>query len=252
MSFDVAAESYDRFMGEWSQALAPQLADLADVRAGQQALDVGCGPGALTAELVARLGAENVKGIDPSESFVASMRERHPEVDVLHGAAEALPFAEDTFDVALCQLVVHFMDDPVAGIREMRRVTRAGGAVAACVWDFEGRRGPLTVFWTAVRELDPDAADESLLPGSRGGDLDRLFTEAGLRSVEGTELSVERSFASFEEWWDPYTLGVGPAGAYASSLDPDRQAALRDRCRSALPEAPFEQRAVAWAARGVA
>src|SRR5690242_3483596 len=120
MSFDVAAESYDRFMGEWSQALAPQLADLADVRAGQQALDVGCGPGALTAELVARLGAENVKGIDPSESFVASIRERHPEVDVLHGAAEALPFAEDTFDVALCQLVVHFMDDPVAGIREMR------------------------------------------------------------------------------------------------------------------------------------
>ena len=155
MSFTVAADSYDRFMGRYSAPLAPQLADLAGVQRGQRALDVGCGPGALTGELVARLGADSVAAADPSEPFVLAARERHPGVDVRHAAAEELPFPDDEFDVALAQLVVHFMADPVAGLREMARVTRPDGVVAGCVWDLAGGRSPISLFWTAARQLDP-------------------------------------------------------------------------------------------------
>ena len=135
---------------------SPQLADLAGVAAGQRVLDVGCGPGALTAELVARLGAASVAAVDPSEPFVAAARERHPGVDVRQASAEQLPFPDDAFDAALAQLVVHFMSDPVAGLGEMARVTRPDGVVAACVWDHAGGKGPLSAFWDAARELDPD------------------------------------------------------------------------------------------------
>ena len=138
MAFEVAARAYDRFMGRYSQQLSPQLADLAGVRAGQRVLDVGCGPGALTAELVDRVGEEAVFAVDPSESFVAAARERFPGVDVQRGTAEQLPFVDGAFDAALAQLVVHFMTDPVAGLRVMNRVTSSGGTVVACVWDHVG------------------------------------------------------------------------------------------------------------------
>ena len=146
MSFFVAAAAYDRFMGRYSRLLSAQMADLAGVRDGQQALDVGCGPGALTAELVARLGPGGVAAVDPSAPFVAAARERFPGIAVQQAPAEQLPFPDDRFDAALAQLVVHFMADPLAGLREMRRVTRPGGGVAACVWDHAGGRGPLGVF----------------------------------------------------------------------------------------------------------
>src|SRR5947209_7396719 len=144
MTFDVAADSYDRLMGRYSAQLAPQLADLGEVRLGNKALDVGCGPGALTTELVTRLGAESVAAVDPSEPFVAAARARHPGVDVQRASAEGLPYPDDEFDATLAQLVVHFMADPVAGLREMARVTRPGGIVAASVWDHAGGRAPLT------------------------------------------------------------------------------------------------------------
>ena len=252
MAFDVAAESYDRFMGRYSVQLSAGLADLAGVAAGQRALDVGCGPGALTGELVARLGAENVAAVDPSEPFVAAARERNPGVDVRLAPAEQLPHGDDAFDAALAQLVVHFMADAVAGIREMARVTRAGGSVAASVWDMAGGRAPLSLFWEAARQLNPRAEDESGLPGARANHLAELFDAAGLRDVEEAELSASATYESFEEWWQPYTLGVGPAGVYATSLGDDEQAALRERCRELLPEAPFTLTATAWAVRGLA
>lgn len=115
MSFDVAAEAYDHFMGRYSRLLSAQLADFAGVYGGQRVLDVGCGPGALTAELVARLGPAAVAAVDPSEPFVAAARARNPGVDVRRSSAERLPFPKGTFDAALAQLVVHFMTDPVVG-----------------------------------------------------------------------------------------------------------------------------------------
>jgi len=252
VSFDVAAEAYDRFMGRYSIQLAAQMADLAGVRDGQRVLDVGCGPGALTAELVMRVGSAAVSAVDPSEPFVAAARARNPGVAVLQASAERLPFPDETFDAALAQLVVHFMTDPVAGLMEMARVTRPDGVVAACVWDHAGGRGPLGVFWQAARELDPRVHDESRLAGAREGHLAELFASAGLRAVQETTVSATVEHPRFEEWWEPYTGGVGPAGAHVASLDPEGQARLRETCRGLLPSAPFVLTARAWAVRGVA
>jgi ubiquinone/menaquinone biosynthesis C-methylase UbiE len=249
VSFAVAADSYDRFMGRYSVQLSAQLADLAGVEPGQRVLDVGCGPGALTTELVTRVGADNVAAVDPSEPFVAAARERHPGVEVQRANAEALPFADGSFDAALAQLVVHFMDHPVAGLREMARVTRDGGVVAACVWDHEGEQSPLAPYWQTARELDPATPDESNLAGARQGHLTELFKEAGIRDVEETVLPVRVEHATFEEWWQPFTLGVGPAGAHFKQLDPERQQQLRQRLEERLG-APFTLDARAWAARG--
>jgi SAM-dependent methyltransferase len=237
-------------MGRYSVPLAPQLADLAGIEAGQRVIDVGCGPGALTSVLVDRLGADNVAAVDPSEPFVAAAKERHPGVDVRLATAEQLPFGDDEFDAALAQLVVHFMADPVAGLREMARVTREGGVVAASVWDHGGGKGPLSLFWSAAREGDPDVMDESQMAGAREGHLGELFEAAGLRNVEETVHSVDVEHPSFEEWWEPFTLGVGPAGAHTASLDPEEQNRLRERCRERLPDPPFVVTPKAWAARG--
>jgi SAM-dependent methyltransferase len=252
VSFDVAAEAYDRFMGRYSAPLSPQLADLAGVRVGQRALDVGCGPGALTHELVARLGSAAVSAVDPSAPFVEAARTRNPGVTVEQASAEDLPFPNGAFDAALAQLVVHFMQDPVRGLTEMRRVTRRDGVVAACVWDHGGSQGPLRIFWQAARELDPTVHDESNLAGVRQGHLGELFAAAALRDIEEATLTVKVQHASFDEWWQPFTRGVGPAGAHVASLAPDARQELRERARALLPPAPFVLTASAWAARGLA
>jgi SAM-dependent methyltransferase len=251
MSFDVAADAYDRFMGRFSGQLSAQLADLAGVRHGQRVLDVGCGPGALTSELVARVGADNVSAVDPSEPFVEAARARHPGVTVLNASAEDLPFEAGFFDAAIAQLVVHFMRDPVAGLTEMSRVTRPDGAVAACVWDHAGDSGPLSLFWTSARQLDPGVHDESDLAGAREGHLAELFAAAGLADIEATTVSARVEYATFDEWWEPFTGGVGPAGSYVASLDAARRDVLREICRSMLPAAPIAITARAWACRGV-
>jgi len=250
VSFEVSAESYARFMGKYSEPLAVQFVEQADLRAGQRALDVGCGPGALTEQLVQRLGAASVAAVDPSEPFVAAARARFPEVDLQSAVAERLPLPDDSFDAALAQLVVHFMTDAVAGLREMARVVRPGGVMATCVWDHGGGKGPLSTFWQAARDLDPDAPDEANLAGAREGHLAQLAEAAGWHDIQPTSLTVKANFASFEDWWEPYTLGVGPAGAYVAQLDDDQRNTLRTRCAQKLPDAPFELAASAWSVRG--
>ncbi|KAA1419762.1 methyltransferase domain-containing protein [Mumia zhuanghuii] len=250
MSFDVAATSYQRFMGRFSEPLADEFVRLADLERGRRALDVGCGPGALTSRLAAVVGAASVAAVDPSAPFIAAVRARLPEVDVRRASAENLPFPDGTFDAVLAQLVVHFMADPVEGLREMRRVAAPYAWVAACVWDHEGGTGPLSPFWSAVHDVDPHAPDESGLAGSREGHLAELFAQAGFTDPETSVLTVAVPFSTFEEWWEPFTLGVGPAGAYVAGRDPAGVAAVRERCRARLPDAPFTLRASAWAARG--
>jgi SAM-dependent methyltransferase len=250
VSFDVPAESYGRFMGRFSEPLADEFVALADPRPSQRVLDVGCGPGALTARLADRLGPGQVVAVDPSAPFVAAVRRRLPAVEVHEAPAEHLPLDDDSVATALAQLVVHFMADPVRGLAEMLRVTRPGGLVAACVWDHAGGLGPLSLFWDAVHELDPAAPGESVLAGTRDGHLGELLVAAGADDVTTGRLDVTVPFRGLHDWWEPFTLGVGPAGAYVAGLDDAGRAALRDACAARLPEGPFELTSTAWTGTG--
>lgn len=233
-------------MGRYAGPLAAVFAKFAGVGAGEKVLDVGCGPGALTAHLRS-VGAE-VAAIDPSPPFVDAVRARFPEVDVCRGTAEELPYDTAAFDAALAQLVVHFMTDPVGGLQQMRRVTRRGGVVAACVWD--GPAGALAPFWDAVHTITPDAEDEALLVGAHAGHLTELFETAGLDAVQEGSIAVAVVHPTFEEWWEPYTYGVGPAGDYVKQLDTDARVRLESVARERLGDGPFTVIATAWAARG--
>jgi SAM-dependent methyltransferase len=245
------ADAYDRFMGRYSGPLAVPFADFAGPSLDGLLLDVGCGPGALTAELARRAGPGGVTAVDPSEEFVVAVRSRHPEVEVIRAPAENLPFEAGYFDATLAQLVVNVMSDPVAGLREMARVTRPGGVVAACVWDFTDG-GPIGPFWDAALTLDPTVETGAVCPGSRAGHLADLFLAAGIGDVVDGAVAVDVEHTTFEDWWEPFTLGVAPSGAHVAALEPDQRTALRELCRERLPKPPFVVSARAWVTRGTA
>jgi SAM-dependent methyltransferase len=224
------------------------------VRPGGRALDVGCGPGALTAELVALLGAAHVAAVDPSPSFAEACRERLPGVEVHVARAEALPFADAAFDHALAQLVVNFMGDARAGVGELRRVTRPGGRVSAAVWDYAGEMTILRRFWDAAVALDPAAAalDEGGMPFCTPAELEELWPAAGLAGARGAPVTVSAGYDGFEDLWQPLELGVAPSGAYVAALPADGRAALKRELRRRLgaTDAPFRLTARAWIVTG--
>lgn len=251
MSFEVSGDAYDRFMGRYSRELAPVFSDFAGVAAGQRVLDVGCGTGVLTEELARRLGADHVAGADPSP-LLQACADRVPGAELKKASAESLPWPDDSFDAALAQLVVHFMDDPPAGAAEMRRVTRPGGVIASCVWDFGEGMALLRNLWQAVRTIDPGADAESSPFGRRDG-LEELWRDSGLAEVESEGLEVSTRYEDFAEVWNTFLLGAGPAGQYVLALPPDRRAAVRKEYfrRLGEPEGSFTLDARAWAVRGV-
>ncbi len=253
MAFEsVTAAAYNRFMGRFSAPLAPQFADLGLDGMGRvdRVLDVGCGPGVLTRELVARVAETQVSAVDPAEDFVRATRTAFPSADVHLASAEALPFDASCFDVTFAQLVVHFMADPMQGLREMARVTRPGGRVATCVWDHGGGDGPLSAFWSAARRLDPGVAGQRAVIGAAQGELVALLGSTGLIDVEERRLVLAVDFDDFEDWWEPYTYGVGPAGAYLESLGASHRERLRAALREELGGKAFTLRVAAWAAVG--
>ena len=241
MSFDVAADAYARFMGRYADPLAELFVDLVlDVGRllpDDRVLDVGCGPGTVTAVLAGRLGSDRVAAVDPSPALVSAARDRFTSVEVHEASAEDLPFGDAEFGAAVAQLVVPFMADPVRGLSEMRRVVRPGGAVAACAWDAVD--GPLAAFWREAEALDPGAASATDLPGAGEGRLPALMRAAGLHDVHATTLEVHVEVPTFEEWWSPFAYGIGPAGEYFASLTAAQQDALRTRCATALSEEPI-------------
>lgn len=256
MSFSGPPEAYDDFMGRYSRLLSPQLAGLAGVRQGVRALDVGCGPGALTAVLLG-LGAA-VAAVDPSEGYAAACAARNPGADVRRACAEALPWDDGTFDVALAQLVVHFMADPVVGVREMARVVRPAGVVAGCTWDTTGRMGLHQVFWTAVRACGlPVPAERGRQRYGTPEELRTVWAAAGLLDVEVAPLDVDVEYADEQDFWRPLTRATGPTGAYLTSLGGDEQAALHAACSVELrrlgfarPDGTVHVAARSWAVRG--
>jgi SAM-dependent methyltransferase len=249
VSFETSADAYNQFMGRYSRPLAGALVRHLGPRLGNRVADVGCGPGALTEVLLDTAGPAEVIAVDPSRSFVTAARDRWG-VPAVAAHAERLPFADAVFGATLAQLVVHFMSDPVGGLREMARVTMPGGVVAASVWDHAGGHGPLSAFWRTARELDPAAPDESGLPGTACGQLTTMARAAGWSDIAETQLTVQVEHPSFEQWWEPFTFGVGPAGAYVTGLTEDGRQALRLRCRDLLTEGPFVIAGRAWTVVG--
>jgi SAM-dependent methyltransferase len=256
--FSVSADAYDRLMGRYSAQLASALIDFAGVEPGMRALDVGCGPGALTSALADQLGMTSVAAADPSEPFVEACQARLPRVEVVAAAAGALPFADGTFDATLSQLVVNFMPDARAGVNEMLRVTRPDGVVASCVWDYAGGMTLLREFWRAAGEIDPEhaaAVDERVvMRWCAEGELAELWRTAGLSDVRFGALVVSAAYTGFEDLWSSFLTGVGPSGAFCKSLDEERRAALRDAYRRGIEvgDASFELSARAWAVAGLA
>jgi ubiquinone/menaquinone biosynthesis C-methylase UbiE len=254
MSFAVSADSYDSYMGRYSRLLAPRFADFVGLEPGWSVLDVGCGPGALTGELASRLGADHVAGADPSPGFVSACAERLPGADIRRAPAEKLPWPDGSFDAVLAQLVVSFLDDADAGLREMHRIVRDDGVIAACTWDYAGDMQMLRIFWDAALALDPGAPDEGRVMDYIDPDsLRDLWLRTNLREVEVAPLVVEVEYAGFDDYWQPFLTGAGPGGHYCVSLDAAHRAALRDECRRRLgiTEGPFTLTARAWTARGV-
>jgi ubiquinone/menaquinone biosynthesis C-methylase UbiE len=249
-------EVYDRFVGRYSPQLAAAMCEAAGVRPGQRALDVGCGSGALVTALAEVLRAENVAGVDPSEPFVEASRARVPGARIVVGSAESLPFENGEFDATLSQLVVNFLADPEQGLREMSRVTCGGGAVAGCVWDYGGGMTMLRTFWEAAAVLDPARAEPQMesftMRFATPAELEALWQTAGLAHVDVAPIVVEAAYNDFDDLWAPFPTGVGPAGAYAASLDEEAQSALREEFARRLgdPDGAFTLSARAWCAVG--
>jgi SAM-dependent methyltransferase len=252
MSFEVAGSAYDRFIGRYSREIAPRFLAFAGVAEGP-VLDVGCGPGGLTAVLAARFGASGVAAVDPSQSFVAACRERVPGADVRLASGEALPFERGAFGGALAQLVLSFVREPDRMAAEMARVVRRGGVVATCTFEAGGFT-LARAFWEAALRVDPRAPDDARLPFRRAAELTDLLDRAGLRQIATGVLEVEVEYADFEDCWSPLTFGIGPTGGYLAGQPEDRRRAIREAMFEILgtPAGPFRAGARVLAVRGVA
>jgi SAM-dependent methyltransferase len=253
------AEAYDAFVGRWSRLVATELLAWVAVPTGRRWLDLGCGSGALTETILRLADPAGVVGVDPSEAFIEHDRARIEDIRARFevGDAQAIPLSDGTFDAVVAGLVLNFVPDPPRALAEMTRVAGVGGVVAAYVWDYADGMEPLRRFWDAAVELDPAAADldeARRFPLCAPEPLARVFGEAGLTGVATRAIELPTVFRDFDDFWEPFLSGQGPAPVYAMSLEEDRRAALRDRLRSTLPAEPdgsIRLRARAWAVKGV-
>ena len=254
------AEAYERFMGRWSRLVAPELADFADLPRVGRFLDIGSGTGALAFTVAERQPPAVVCGIDPSKEYVeyARSKNRFPDrVSFEIGDAQQLSFPDESFDSSFSLLVFNFIPDARKAILEARRVTKRGGRIAAAVWDYGGGMQMLRLFWDAAVSVDPsaEASDESHMPLCRTGELEALWREGGLEHVDGRPLDIQMQFSSFADYWDPFLLGQGPAGAYVRRIDAPRRGVLRAEVKRRLSlraeNTPFRLTARVWAVRGL-
>ena len=247
---------YEQYVGRWSRRVAPLFLSWLAIPAGRRWLDVGCGTGALCAAIVDRCSPSSVVGVEPSEGFLKTARENLAGRAALHqGSATAIPLGDVAVDVVVSGLVLNFVPDQRAALAEMARVTGKGGTIAAYVWDYAGKMELMRFFWDAAVELNPGAAnlDEGVrFPLCRPEALEKLFADAGLEGVEVKPIDIPTPFANFDDYWQPFLGGQGPAPAYAMSLDETARARLRDRMRERVPTAAngsISLTARAWAIR---
>jgi len=253
-----AGDAYEPYIGRWSRLVAREFLAWLAAPPGGRWLDVGCGTGALTGAILDDAAPARVEGVDPSAAFVGYARERvrDPRAAFVVADAQSLPQADGSIDVAVSGLALNFVPRPESAAAEMARVVRAGGTVAAYVWDYADRMQLIRVFWDAAVALDPAAAelDEARrFPICHPAALEELFRGAGLRNVESRAIDVPTRFRDFDDYWRPFLGGQGPAPGYAMGLAEERRAALREHLRAALPAAAdgsIELVARAWAVRG--
>jgi len=251
------AKAYEGMMGRWSTRLAPLFVEYAQVGSGARILDLGCGTGSLAQALADRATGSEIVGIDPSQPFIDYCRERFRDRRMRFdcGSGMDLPYANDSFDHALSLLVFQFLPQPGKAAGEMRRVTCPGGTVAACT--FDSSASPGATFWAEAVKLDPaaDARMERSRHCNRPGQLTVVWHAAGLENIQETTLDLRMDFSFFDDYWLPFTTGIGPLGVYVAELTPERRDALRDALRKRLladrPDGPFSLRARALAVRGV-
>jgi SAM-dependent methyltransferase len=251
-----SVDAYDRHVGRYGPELASEMVRVTGVGEGQQALDVGCGTGALAIALAGVLGGKNVAAIDPSDRFVAACRRRVPLADVRVGTGEELPWDNAEFDAVIAQLVVNGMNDARRGAAEMRRVARPGGVLSACVWDFEGGMTLLRAVWDAALEVDAGLARsfgaDQHDPFSRPHELDELWRTTGLDRVELGQVEVGAEYADFDNLWYPFANGVGNLGRFHEALDEQGRERFKRHTYERLgsPSSPFRLTATAWYVRG--
>jgi SAM-dependent methyltransferase len=247
--------AYQVFLGRWTQALGDAMVEFARFPDGTL-LDVGCGTGSLAGAMARRGPAVGVDVAVPYVSY-ASVHAAGPRF--VAGEASRLPFADGAFAGAAAQLVLNFVGDPAAAIREMRRVTRKGGVIAACVWDFRGGLVYQRLLWDTAAGIDPDAgATRDRLfsaPLALPDGLPELFARAGVDNVETASLTIRMGYAGFADYWEPLLGGQGPVGTYTAKLSGELrarvEAAVRAAYLSGLPDGPRSLAASAWAIRAV-
>lgn len=254
------AEAYERFMGRWSRLVAPGLVEFAGLKDGARILDVGSGTGSLAFAIGKRYGQAHVVGIDPSKEYVGFAGARNPfpaRAEFEIGDAQGLRFSDSSFDAAVSLLVFNFIPDAGKALRELCRVTKPGGSISAAVWDYGGGMRMLRLFWDAAVSVDAAAEkrDEKRMPLCRAGELLEFWKQGGLKEAREQAIDVRMRFESQADFWEPFLLGQGPAGAYVRSLRGDRVEALHDAVKRSLEkfgkDGPFELEARVWAVRGV-
>lgn len=253
----LSGDPYERYMGRWSQQVAPQFVSWLGVGPARRWLDVGCGTGALSGAILECSSPTLVIGIDPSEGFLAKANERFRGNVELHRATTTdIPIADASVDATVSALVLNFVPDALAALQEMSRVTVHGGTIGAYVWDYAEKMEMIRYFWDAAVEIDPAAAslDENIrFPLCRPDALLDLFTRAGLTQAEACAIAIPTVFSDFEEYWRPFLGGQGPAPTYAMGLNEALRTRLRDHIRARIapqPDGSIALVARAWAVRG--
>jgi SAM-dependent methyltransferase len=256
-----AGEAYEPLTGRWSRLIAPRFLDWIDVSGNGRWLDVGCGTGALIQAILDGEAPREVVGVDPSSAYIAYARRQIADRRVRYevGDARSLPVASNQYDAVVSGLVINVL--PTAGqggaVREMTRAARRGGAVASYVWDYANGMGPRARFWEAAIALDPAAAahdERTSYPICQPSQLERLFLDAGLHAVESGHIEIEARFRDFDDYWQPFLAGYGPASSYLLALPPSQRDRLRDRLQAVLvpgTAAPFSLPIRALSVRGV-
>lgn len=248
---------YDRYVGRWSRRVATRFLSWLDIAPGRRWLDVGCGTGALSAAILEHCSPSVVVAVEPSEGFRDAAKENlGPRVEVYRGSADAIPLDDALVDVVVSGLVLNFVENPHAALVEMQRVTGDGGIVAAYVWDYSDRMEFMRMFWDTAVERDPRAEtlhEGHRFPLCREAALLALFTDAGLEAVRLGPIDIETAFESFDDLWQPFLGGQGPAPAYVMSLDDEARKRLKDRLQARVPvreDGRIVLTARAWAVRG--